>query len=389
MPRQKKLPEFEYVERIVDLKLFKFVFINFMIAENRFEEALAGVLKKIDRTVGLHHVVRQAIFGPSSVGKEKLYKVMRECFASALPATSLVPQPLCGAEHFGAELWAFVPRRSADRIDRISQNVSAANIGNLRWVFFSGIEPSGTASVNEKVDRSLRETARLLNACGFKFNQVIRTWYYVGDILGAENGTSRYDAMNKARNRFYGSVWEDGCLYPASTGIGMSSNGIILDGAALQGDRNEVHITGITNPLQTDPSNYVINKPVGTKPAFSRAIAVHLSNHRIIFVSGTASIRASDVMFEKDIVRQTETTIENIAYLLGDDNLVKKHGFSKGAALQDIQQIRVYLKEAGDYPIVKRMCEQAFGEIPQLYCQANICRPSLLVEIEAVAIAKQ
>ena len=89
----------------------------------------------------------------------------------------------------------------------------------------------------------------------------------MGDILGGESGTPRYDAMNKARNDSYRTVWEDGCLYPASTGIGMSSNGLILDGTAIRGDGNDGSITRITNPLQTNPSKYFINKPVEAKPA--------------------------------------------------------------------------------------------------------------------------
>jgi enamine deaminase RidA (YjgF/YER057c/UK114 family) len=389
MPRQKNSPKVKYLSKSFDLKLFKFVFMNFVIAEESFEEPLARVLKEIDGTVGLHHIVRQAFFASSSAGKEKLFTVMRDCFPKALPATSFIPQPLCTGEHLGAELWAFLPSSDADRIDQISHNVSVAEIENVQWAFISGIESFNAAFLNEKVDQGLHEIARLLNAHGFEFNHVIRTWYYVGDILGAEHGTPRYDRMNRARNDFYGTVWGDRSLYPASTGIGMSSNGFVLDGTAIHGDRNQVSITRITNPLQTNPSNYMINKPTEAKPAFCRAIAVNLSDYGIIFVSGTASIRDSGVVFEEDITKQTQTTIENIAYLIGEDNLAQRYPFSKGASLQDIQQIRVYVKRPRDYPLVKQMCEQAFGGIPQLYCLANICRPSLLMEIEAVAIVEE
>jgi len=140
--------------------------------------------------------------------------------------------------------------------------------------------------------------------------------------------------------------------------------------------------------LQTDPCNYAIDIPVDAKPGFSRAIAVRFSNYGIIFVSGTGSIRASDVVFEKNIARQTETTIENIAYLVGEDNLMQRQGLPRGVSLHDIQQIRVYVKQPGDYPIVKRLCEEALGEFRRLYRLASICRPSLLLGIEAVAIVQ-
>ena len=51
---------------------------------------------------------------------------------------------------------------------------------------------------------------------------------------------------------------------------------------------------------------------------------------------------------------------------------------------QNLKLIKVYIKNWNDYSIVKRICEQRFGQVQALYLQNDICRKDLLVEIEAV-----
>jgi hypothetical protein len=88
--------------------------------------------------------------------------------------------------------------------------------------------------------------------------------------------------MNKTRNKFYHPVWEKGKCYHASTGIGMSGKGFILDGIALQANPKKPTIIRINNPLQTDPCDYTINKPIEEKPTFSRGITINCNNdHRV------------------------------------------------------------------------------------------------------------
>jgi hypothetical protein len=47
----------------------------------------------------------------------------------------------------------------------------------------------------------------------------------------------------------------------------------------------------------------------------------------------------------------------------------------------------VYIKSREDYGRTRAVCEARLGELPTIYAVADVCRPELLVEIEAVAFA--
>jgi enamine deaminase RidA (YjgF/YER057c/UK114 family) len=104
-------------------------------------------------------------------------------------------------------------------------------------------------------------------------------------------------------------------------------------------------------------------------------------------VSGTASIVNSRTCHPGDIVRQTEQTIENIERLIAPENFAR-HGLpGAGATLKDIAKLRVYVKHPEDYEKCRDVCERLLPRVPAIYLHADICRPDLLVEIEAVAFS--
>ena len=92
---------------------------------------------------------------------------------------------------------------------------------------------------------------------------------------------------------------------------------------------------------------------------------------RVLFVSGTAAILGEESVALGDAAAQTETTIQNIAAL------------TRGARLT---YLRAYVKRATDMPAVRRVCEAAYGPIPALYVQADVCRDELLVELEGALV---
>ena len=56
-----------------------------------------------------------------------------------------------------------------------------------------------------------------------------------------------------------------------------------------------------------------------------------------------------------------------------------------GATLKDVAKLRVYVKHREDYPACRNVVEHHLPKVPALYLDADVCRPDLLVEIEAVA----
>jgi hypothetical protein len=50
---------------------------------------------------------------------------------------------------------------------------------------------------------------------------------------------------------------------------------------------------------------------------------------------------------------------------------------------------RVYLKRPEDYGQARAICQKRLGKLPALYVVGDICRPELLVEIEAIAFSRR
>jgi len=335
-------------------------------------------LKRIVDHIGPTHILRQGLFYPPHIKKGELLDIIRGIYRDGyIPVTSLICQPMADDMDIGIELWG----TDLD-VQYISDNISVCDIFGIRWAFVAGIEPDSGLSFHEQVDFVLNMMRKVLNKAGFGFQHLIRTWYYIGGILKKEQEIVRYDLLNRARNKFYDVIWEEKREYPASTGIGTYNDNIVMDGIALS-PSSGARVIRLENPLQISAFDYDI--PFEKRPRFCRAILVENNGSGIIFVSGTASIRGADVSYPDNVEDQTYVTIENIKRLISRDNL-SRYGIDWDISLNDVKDIRVYVKDKSYYPKVREICSKFFGNIPQLYLVADICRPTLLVEIEAVVI---
>jgi enamine deaminase RidA (YjgF/YER057c/UK114 family) len=229
------------------------------------------------------------------------------------------------------------------------------------------------------------------------FDDVLRTWIYLGDITATEKQTTRYFELNRARTHFYqGRQFAERLLprpwnrsaYPASTGIGTRGRDIVLGGIAVDAKSGDVVVVPMENPDQTAACDYA-HRYGNDSPKFSRAMALFSGDSATIFISGTASITASDTRHAENCRLQTEQTLENIEKLVSRENF-RRHGFDgAGATLENMALARVYLKRAEDYALVRELCVNRLKNAPVLYIVGDICRPELLVEIEAVAFCRR
>ena len=309
--------------------------------------------------------------------KKIIYSVPTELLQTKFPeGVTFIPQPLANGK-IGVEIW------DCDlKFNIMSKHVVVCDSCFGKWAFICGIRAPEGISFQDQVKYVLEKMEILLKDVGFEFQDLVRTWFYIGDILRKEGNTVRYDLLNKVRNKFYAKVWGKDKQYPASTGIGMQEKGLIMEGIALK-PSHKTNVIRLENPLQKSSFNYRI--PEERRPKFCRAIVIENNNKGIIFVSGTASIRGEDICYAGDVEMQTFVTIENIEALIKKDNL-KRYGINWDLLLKNTAFMKVYIKEKRYYPIVRNICQQHFGNIPQLYLLADICRPELMVEIEAVVI---
>jgi 2-iminobutanoate/2-iminopropanoate deaminase len=122
-----------------------------------------------------------------------------------------------------------------------------------------------------------------------------------------------------------------------------------------------------------------------TKPSsFSRGMRIDLNGLGILLISGTASIDEHGVSVHiGDFPAQLRRTFENITGLLK----------SEGATWHDIVRTTCYLRDIDrDYDTFNLLRtaffkEQGLDPLPaSTGIQAHLCRPELLVEIEAIAM---
>jgi enamine deaminase RidA (YjgF/YER057c/UK114 family) len=237
---------------------------------------------------------------------------------------------------------------------------------------------------------------RVLAGAGVRFDQILRTWLYLGDIVGPEGQTQRYKELNRARSDFYQNYRfladhappaYRGDVFPASTGIGADHCDVLMSCVAMVTDRSDVVLTPLENPQQTSAFCYAAE--YGPKsPKFARAIALRFGPCATIFVSGTASITGSESRHPEDVEAQTRQTLENIEALISEGNL-RRHGMpGLGATLGDLALARVYVKRREDYGTCRAVCRSMLGELPTIYAVADVCRPELLVEIEGIAFSR-
>ena len=288
---------------------------------------------------------------------------------------NIIPMEVMDDADVGLEIWI------ADSVaKKVNDNLVIFDSSFGKWAFLSGIRGKEGASFEDQVRSVLEQSNSLLNDIGFSFAHLVRTWFYIGGLLEEEKGMVRYDILNSIRDRFYDHIWHEKKDYPASTGIGMAGEGIIMEGIAII-PSSDISIKRIENPLQISAYNYKTKY----SPKFCRAVFLESKYSGIMFISGTASIRKDKVMFPDDVEKQTIVTIENIKELISRKNL-SRYGIDWKTCIEDIKFIKVYIKEKKLFPKVKNICKSYFGNIPQLYLKADICRKELLVEIEAILI---
>ncbi|MGA2434624.1 MAG: Rid family hydrolase [Bryobacteraceae bacterium] len=124
----------------------------------------------------------------------------------------------------------------------------------------------------------------------------------------------------------------------------------------------------------------------GKPSSFTRGLRLDLGNITLLLISGTASIGPDgETLHVGDFRAQTRRTFDNITGLLA----------AEGATWKDIVRTSCYLRDIDrDYAAFNEertafYSEQGLDPLPaSTGIQAKLCRPELLVEIEAIAMFK-
>lgn len=259
----------------------------------------------------------------------------------------------------------------------LQTGVSAERLKNgMLKVSFGDYTHYWTGNNFNKASNSEYQTRLLLNdyimqlmeqGCSL-YDNCIRTWFFV------QNVDVNYAGVVKARKEvFITQNLTEKTHYIASTGIegrhALPEVTVQMDTYAVKGiDESQIkYLYGSSH----------LNPTYEYGVTFERGTVVSYPDRKHIFISGTASIdNKGEIVHPGNICRQTERMLENVEVLMNE----------AGASLSDIAQAIVYLRDAADYAVVRKIFSDKGLEFPYLIVLASVCRPGWLIEMECIGM---
>ncbi|MHC4618970.1 MAG: RidA family protein [Planctomycetota bacterium] len=313
-------------------------------------------------------IVSQDVFGSCMLQSNGLRALEKAFGEIKWPVTWIegegrLPQSLTGTQAYAISGTFVKPVRLDGRIvGGVFEDDDAAYclLGDLRPHDMSRADSDQARELFEKMERAL-------SFAQMDFSHVVRTWLYINRIL------SWYDRFNAARTSFFSQRGVFEGLVPASTGIGAGNcagAAVVGEALAIKPKKSNVRIQAIPSPLQCPAPNY--------RSSFSRAVEVVLSDHRRLYVSGTASIDpGGKTAHIGDIEKQIARTMKVVEGILE----------SRQMGWADISRAVAYFKDIEHAPLLDIFCqENRLPPLPVAVAHADICRDDLLFEIEVDAV---
>jgi chorismate lyase/3-hydroxybenzoate synthase len=263
-----------------------------------------------------------------------------------------------------------MPRLAGPESERIIDGGSASCESMFHLLrgpdFIAGAGLAELGQPPQEAARSLYAT--LLGQLGD--HQLQRVWNYLPDINRQVEDVENYRAFNRGRyeafQNHFGKDFQP--RLPAASAIGTRGGRLAV--AFLAGTAPMQHFE---NPEQVPALQYPSEYGV-VPPAFARGTLVDHPHERSWFLSGTASIKGHATQ-GKDIHEQLQLTLDNVQIMF------RRMGLPPEAAAS----WKIFLRHAGDLPVVKAAFEKSFPAFAQnaMFVLADICRSGLLLEIEA------
>jgi enamine deaminase RidA (YjgF/YER057c/UK114 family) len=239
-----------------------------------------------------------------------------------------------------------------------------------RYVLLGDLRPEDPARPREEqASRTFAIMEEALRLAGLDFSHVVRTWFFLDDIL------AWYDGFNRVRTGFFRDRRVFDGLVPASTGVGcpnVARTAVVAEAIAIRPKDPRVRIEPVPSPLQCPALEY--------GSSFSRAVEVAVPGLRRVLVSGTASIEpGGKTAHVGDVDAQTDLTMRVVGAILE----------SRGLGWADVCRGIAYFKRPADSPALARWCAaRGVPTLPVVVTKADICRDDLLFEIEMDALKR-
>lgn len=352
-------------------------------ATNKAARAAYGEIARALQDRGLA-IVHERLFG-SLTAKSAVVACRAAAFSArslpvAGPFTYIQGHPPWGKGFAGAIIQAVSCRHPRDKVWTVRDQGQPVGRGwrqgdatflllqNLQGLASHG---NGANAPPHQARRMIQRAAKILESQGASYKDVVRTWFYLADIL------AWYPEFNRARTAAYGHFGilpgqVNGRLkLPASTGI----RGEVPTGAA-----GALDLLAVVGPVESPPQVRQLSNP-GQQDAFhygsafSRGALIRQPDISWIQVSGTAAIdEQGRSLHPGDVRAQIDCTLDKIAALIGQE----------GATLNDIAAACVFIKRPEDAQVFReRAAARGLENLPAVVMVADVCREELLFEVDA------
>jgi enamine deaminase RidA (YjgF/YER057c/UK114 family) len=233
----------------------------------------------------------------------------------------------------------------------------------------NSILPTRTPATSPEQAREVFDKLQAgLASAGMTMKDIVRTWFYLDDIL------SWYGEFNHVRNDVFAHNELRPHSLPTSTGVGGRNPMGAALAAAVWAVRPHDQAAKVMHfapsPEQCPASSY--------GSAFSRAVEIRSAGFRRLLVSGTASI-ASDGKTEHigDARAQIERSMQVVGAILN----------SRRMTFADTAFATAFFKSSADAPLFANwLARHGLQAMPVVSAGCDICRDNLLFEIELEAV---
>ncbi len=261
----------------------------------------------------------------------------------------------------------------------VSERIGPLTFARNRDLLFGCFAAESPADFNEFEARTQEGYARLLTLVEAEgYPHLLRVWNYFPDIGERVGNLDRYMVFCRGRHQALAAHYRDlGGRLPAASAVGSRHGGLVI--YFLAGKTPGRHRE---NPRQM--SAYCYPPQYGPRsPSFARATLVRSGGREVLHISGTASIVGHESRHLGDPGAQLEETLANLRTLI--DSTATEEGV-RFDGLASLTRVKVYIRQPEDYPLIRARLEQVLAPGAQcLYLEAEVCRPELLLEIEAIA----
>jgi enamine deaminase RidA (YjgF/YER057c/UK114 family) len=329
-----------------------------------------GMFDTLGRFLQKHgaRIVSQDVFGSCKLQAGGLKALQRACGKIQWPVTWIEGDGSSEKSLTGTQVYAI----SGTSVEPIYMGEDV--VGNVfedddsKYCLLGDLRPTNTsASRPRQVRQTFEKMEAALDRAGMDFTDVVRTWLYIDKIL------SWYGEFNRVRTDFFAERAIFNGVVPASTGIGAANcAGLALVGeaVAIKPKKQNVSVTTVASPLQCPAPQY--------NSSFSRAVEVALSDHRRLYISGTASIEpGGKTAHVGRCAKQIDLTMRVVRAILK----------SRQMDWKDVSRAIAYFKNMEDAPLLDLYCKKNnLPALPIAIAHGDICRDDLLFEIEADAV---